>query len=145
MSNERTLILERDHITLSIFDIFKIGPGPSSSHTIGPMLAALDFVARTAEMNIDTGVKPDALTVSLYGSLASTGKGHGTHRAVLGGLLGWKPESCDCDELLALGSDKGDVRTVRIHDVDIDFKLSDVLFVPGEIDAPYQNTVDFKL
>lgn len=145
MSNERTFVLERDQITLSIFDIFKIGPGPSSSHTIGPMLAALDFVARAAEMNVGSGVKPDALEVSLYGSLASTGEGHGTHRAVLGGLLGWRPESCDCEELLALSLGDTRVHKLRVCDVDIDFRLCDVRFVPGEIDAQYQNTLDFKL
>ncbi len=78
-------------MTLSVFDIFKVGIGPSSSHTMGPMRAAREFVlglerdgllAQTAEV-----------AVRLYGSLALTGMGHGTDRAVLAGLEGACPEN----------------------------------------------------
>ena len=69
---------------LSVFDLFKIGIGPSSSHTVGPMVAAglfLDALARS-------GAKARRVTVSLHGSLAFTGKGHGTDRTVILGLTG---------------------------------------------------------
>ncbi|MEX0695674.1 MAG: L-serine ammonia-lyase [Rhodospirillales bacterium] len=78
---------------LSVFDLFKIGIGPSSSHTVGPMVAlgrfmqALAETARTAEVA--------RIVVTLYGSLAYTGKGHGTDRAIVLGLLGQKPDSID--------------------------------------------------
>ena len=65
----------------SLFDLFKIGLGPSSSHTVGPMLAARRF-AHSA---------PSRVTVSLFGSLAMTGPGHGTARAVILGLQGHDP------------------------------------------------------
>jgi L-serine dehydratase len=84
-------------MTLSVFDIFKIGIGPSSSHTMGPMRAAREFVL---------GLKRDGLleatnevAVRLYGSLALTGMGHATDRAVLLGLEGGAPESVDPDKI----------------------------------------------
>src|SRR6202521_2589855 len=77
----------------SIFDLFKIGIGPSSSHTVGPMLAARRFVQ---ELTADKLLcQTDALTIDLYGSLALTGKGHGTDRAILLGLLGELPDTVD--------------------------------------------------
>src|SRR2546429_3825933 len=82
-------------MTLSVFDIFKVGIGPSSSHTMGPMRAAREFAF---------GLKRDGLlgttqeiAVRLYGSLAFTGVGHGTDRAILAGLEGAEPESVDPD------------------------------------------------
>ncbi len=78
---------------LSIFDIFKVSVGPSSSHTMGPMLAAGRFLSLAAERDLAAG----ALTLEcrLYGSLAYTGEGHGTIRAVLCGLMGMRPETYD--------------------------------------------------
>ena len=84
--------------SISIFDIFKIGIGPSSSHTVGPMKAARDFVSRVEK----TGKTPHRLEVRLYGSLAFTGKGHGTDGAILLGLSGEKPETIDPDEVEAI-------------------------------------------
>src|SRR5688572_2470982 len=78
---------------LSIFEIFKLGVGPSSSHTMGPMLAARRFVEDVAAMVLPAGEL--SLTCRLYGSLAYTGEGHGTFRAVLCGLLGITPERYD--------------------------------------------------
>ena len=80
---------------LSVFDVFKIGIGPSSSHTMGPMTAAglfLDML-RAAD-----GKPAAAVRVSLHGSLAFTGKGHATDRAVALGLLGFTPAELDVDE-----------------------------------------------
>ena len=75
-------------INTSVFDIFKIGPGPSSSHTIGPMKAAGHFIACALQLPAAELDKSDKIEVTLYGSLASTGQGHGTDKAVLAGLLG---------------------------------------------------------
>ena len=77
---------------LSVFDIFKVSVGPSSSHTMGPMLAAKRFRDAVAAMTAAGGAR---IECRLYGSLAYTGEGHGTHRAVLCGLLGMTPESYD--------------------------------------------------
>ncbi len=81
---------------LSVFNIFKIGIGPSSSHTVGPMVAAARFLEKAALASLPhTG----RLTVTLHGSLAFTGKGHGTDRAVILGLAGERPDSMDPDRV----------------------------------------------
>ena len=73
----------------SIFDLFKIGIGPSSSHTVGPMRAARAFT-----QNLDWPATARIQT-ELYGSLALTGRGHGTDRAIILGLLGEEPDRID--------------------------------------------------
>ena len=84
--------------TISIFDIFKIGIGPSSSHTGGPMTAAHAF---TQQM-LPLAKKVARVRVSLHGSLAFTGKGHGTDTAIILGLMGYVPASIDPDAVEAL-------------------------------------------
>ena len=74
---------------LSIFDIFKIGVGPSSSHTNGPMVAGYHFTDLLSE----SISKVDRIQVDLYGSLSLTGKGHHTDRAIILGLMGNKPDT----------------------------------------------------
>lgn len=78
---------------LSVFDIFKIGIGPSSSHTMGPMVAAARFLERLRASPFSA----HGLRASLHGSLAFTGKGHATDRATILGLAGFEPESYDHD------------------------------------------------
>jgi L-serine dehydratase len=79
----------------SVFDLFKIGVGPSSSHTMGPMTAACDFVEMLARK--DLLERTARVQAELYGSLALTGKGHATDRAVLLGLAGERPHKMDPD------------------------------------------------
>jgi len=78
---------------ISIFDIFKIGIGPSSSHTGGPMAAAFEFVQQIAPV----ADQVSQVQVTLYGSLAFTGKGHGTDSAIILGLMGYIPATIDPD------------------------------------------------
>ena len=82
---------------ISVFDMFSIGIGPSSSHTVGPMRAAMLFARRLESEDLLTRV--DALSVGLYGSLGATGRGHGSDKAVVLGLLGETPETTDPDEV----------------------------------------------
>src|SRR5579875_1731066 len=82
---------------VGLFDLFRIGIGPSSSHTVGPMVAARRFLA---EIPPDAPVT--AIRVELFGSLALTGKGHGTNVAVILGLLGERPDEVDPDAVPAL-------------------------------------------
>ncbi|MET0985165.1 MAG: L-serine ammonia-lyase [Steroidobacteraceae bacterium] len=84
-------------MNLSVFDIFKIGIGPSSSHTVGPMNAARDFFERLQVAALLT--RTAQIVVRLYGSLALTGKGHGTDRAILLGLEGHRPDAIDPDRI----------------------------------------------
>ena len=82
---------------LSVFDMFRIGIGPSSSHTVGPMRAGLAF---TTELTALT--PPSHITIDLFGSLGATGRGHSTDRAVLLGLAGYDPETVDIDTVEAI-------------------------------------------
>jgi L-serine dehydratase len=114
---------------LSTFDIFKIGIGPSSSHTMGPMVAAARFLEALHERPPPAGSR---LTARLHGSLAFTGKGHATDRAVVLGLLGFAPETLDPTQaeaaLRALNATR-EVRTAGLpvlcfdpeHDLVFDF------------------------
>jgi L-serine dehydratase len=119
-------------MTISVFDIFKIGVGPSSSHTMGPMRAARAFVldlkregllAQTAE-----------IAVRLYGSLALTGVGHYTDRAVLLGLEGADPESVDPDQIeptVARIRSTGRINLLGEHEIPFDEPMQ-LLFMKHE-------------
>jgi L-serine dehydratase len=128
-------------ITLRLLDVFRIGLGPSSSHTVGPMRAAAAFRERALE-RAPTAAR---LRVRLLGSLSATGRGHGTDRAVLAGLLGWDPATCDLDALQALPERLANdphvpwgTRRVALHP-------DDVVFVPWreqrEEPLPHPNTL----
>jgi L-serine dehydratase len=105
-------------MAISTFDLFKVGIGPSSSHTVGPMKAARMF----AEGLRDDGLMPQvqAVRVFLYGSLGLTGKGHGSDKAVLLGLEGEQPATVDVDEIparLAAITASGKLRLLGEHEI----------------------------
>ncbi|RYC70910.1 MULTISPECIES: L-serine ammonia-lyase [Spirosoma] len=130
-------------ITTSVFDLFKVGPGPSSSHTIGPMKAAFDFRQRISALA--GRPVPDAIHVHLYGSLSATGKGHGTDRAVVAGLLGWQPETTDPDALLALLKDPTTLYPVPVGDQLILVGPQHIHFERKRYDSPFANTMVLRL
>ena len=84
-------------MAISIFELFSIGIGPSSSHTVGPMRAACAFVSQLKTQAIFD--KVHSVTTELYGSLALTGHGHGTDIAILLGLAGERPEMVNPDQV----------------------------------------------
>jgi L-serine dehydratase len=84
---------EEGTMSISVFDLFKIGVGPSSSHTVGPMRAASDFVETLRGRDLLERVA--RVEVQLYGSLSATGIGHGTDRAIIMGLMGERPDRID--------------------------------------------------
>ncbi len=84
-------------MAVSVFDLFKIGIGPSSSHTVGPMRAANMFIAQVMSHNLAD--KTHNIITELYGSLSHTGRGHGTDKAIILGLLGQEPDQVDPDEI----------------------------------------------
>lgn len=86
-------------MAVSVFDLFRIGIGPSSSHTVGPMRAALMFAEGLAHDALLDGVA--SVRVALYGSLGATGKGHGTDRGVMLGLLGEAPDTVNPATIVA--------------------------------------------
>src|SRR6201996_8361981 len=85
----------RHAMNVSVFDLFKIGIGPSSSHTVGPMIAACRFASHIEDANLLAFVT--RVRAELFGSLGATGKGHGTDKAVLLGLEGNLPDLIDPD------------------------------------------------
>jgi L-serine dehydratase len=87
-------------MAVSVFELFKIGIGPSSSHTVGPMLAAHTFIQRLQNFELLNQV--GSLEITLFGSLAYTGRGHGTDKAVLLGLSGEQPDLVDPDKIDAI-------------------------------------------
>ena len=108
--------------TISVFDIFKIGVGPSSSHTVGPMKAARQFVLGLR----NTRAPVAGISVILHGSLAYTGKGHGSDSAIVLGLMGCEPESLDPDSV------EGILRKVHESDcLDVP-DVGEIRFVPDE-------------
>jgi L-serine dehydratase len=87
-------------MAVSVFDLFKIGIGPSSSHTVGPMRAARMFVARLAHEG--ALARTARVKAEMYGSLGATGKGHGSDKAVLLGLAGHEPDTVDIEQVPAI-------------------------------------------
>ena len=87
-------------MAVSVFDLFKIGIGPSSSHTVGPMRAANMFIAQVMSHNLQD--RTHSITTELYGSLSHTGRGHGTDKAIILGLLGEEPDLVDPDQIPAM-------------------------------------------
>jgi len=129
---------------ISVFDIFKIGIGPSSSHTLGPWRAAQQFTASLAQNHpIDT---VEGIKILLYGSLAKTGKGHGTDVAILLGLTGADPVTFDVDAVTptfeAIQKDK---KLNLANQLVIDFDYTDdLLFLYSESLPFHPNAVTFQ-
>ncbi len=125
-------------MAISVFDLFKIGIGPSSSHTVGPMRAARKFVAKLQdEGQLD---KVHHLQVELYGSLGATGIGHGTDRAILLGLEGEEPATIDTaglDQRLAGIRAANRLRLLGHHDIAFNVK-NDLKFKPRKV-LPYHS------
>ena len=129
---------------LSVFDIFKIGIGPSSSHTVGPMVAAQRFLAIAAQSSLP---RTGHLTVTLHGSLAFTGKGHGTDRAVILGLAGEKPQTMDpdkVDDVLRMMAERGSVPVAEGHSLTFN-PARDVIFDFGPALKGHANGMVFRI
>ncbi|MEI5526687.1 L-serine ammonia-lyase [Streptomyces brasiliscabiei] len=109
-------------MAISVFDLFSVGIGPSSSHTVGPMRAARMFARRLRSEELLTGVA--SVRAELYGSLGATGHGHGTPKAVLLGLEGASPRTVDvesADDRVAAIRESGRLRLLDDHEVPFDF------------------------
>lgn len=130
---------------ISVFDLFSIGIGPSSSHTMGPMRAALDFVESAETGGLLAGVKK--IEAHLYGSLALTGKGHGTDVAVMMGMLGHSPESIDPKQVPAYVkavTEKKQLAILKLQSVKFQFE-KDIVFHTDITLPKHANGMMFKL
>jgi L-serine dehydratase len=116
----------------SVFEIFKLGVGPSSSHTMGPMSAAATFAAHLAGEGVLTHTA--RVVVRLYGSLALTGLGHATDRAILAGLSGMRPDGIDpdaADAAVAAVREGGRLKLGAVHDIGFN-EAEDLVFLQRE-------------
>ncbi|KAA9111555.1 L-serine ammonia-lyase, iron-sulfur-dependent, subunit alpha [Microbacterium rhizomatis] len=114
---------------VSAFELFSIGVGPSSSHTVGPMRAALDFVERLRASGSLT--RASRLACTLYGSLGATGIGHGTPDAVVAGFQGLEPATADPDAVRSAWTDWPEGRPLLLAGVHpIPFAKGDITFAP---------------
>jgi L-serine dehydratase len=126
---------------LSVFELFKIGIGPSSSHTVGPMVAARRFLANA---KAERAVR---VTASLHGSLAFTGKGHGTDRAVVLGLAGEAPDAIEPDRVAAVVQEVSERKYITLPNCQpISFDpMEDVIFDYGPALPGHANGMIFTL
>lgn len=131
-------------IRTSVFDLFKVGPGPSSSHTIGPMKAAFDFVEEVRKLDTNRLKLADEITVRLFGSLSATGDGHGTDRAIVAGLLGKRPEEVDPIWFSGL-LQKDSSYEIDLGGYFIPFSAEHIIFDEVNHDFEYSNTLIFYL
>lgn len=113
-------------MTISLFDLFSIGIGPSSSHTVGPMLAANTFL--NVIRSNDCFDKTARIKIELYGSLALTGKGHGTDKAILNGLEGKSPDTVVPESMIP-----------RMHEI----IATGMLCLAGKRSIPFNESSDF--
>jgi len=136
---------QKGPVMTTVDEFYKVGPGPSSSHTIGPMRITYDFYQRCTKLPADQLATATALKVYLYGSLSATGKGHGTERAALAGLVGKEPATVDPAFLDSLRDQPGQSFPVKLGAKAVNVTLNDVVFDAVEGDFPHPNTMTCKL
>jgi L-serine dehydratase len=131
---------------ISVFEIFKIGIGPSSSHAMGPWNAAKDFlkVMKNDRGSLDGIVK---LEVELFGSLAKTGKGHGTDKSIMMGLMGFEIETFETPQLIKNLNSIGNEKKINLlGEIEIPFDpLENIKFNFTDIELDHANTMVFTL
>ena len=132
-------------VLTTVDEFYKVGPGPSSSHTIGPMRITYDFYQRCTKLPADKLATATKLQVNLFGSLSATGKGHGTERASLAGLVGKEPATVDPKFLDGLRDNPDQVFPVKLGDKTINVSLKDVIYDATKGDFKHPNTMTCKL
>ena len=132
-------------IMTTLSEFYKMGPGPSSSHTMGPMRITYDFFQRISKLPEDKLKQATGLKVHLFGSLSATGKGHGTDRASLAGLLGKSPAECPPQFLDELAANPDKSYKLTIGPKTLELTLKDVIFDAAKGDFYHPNTMTCKL
>jgi L-serine dehydratase len=130
-------------INVPLKDLFKVGPGPSSSHTIAPLRIAADFRA-VLESRPDLVNAAVTIEAHLYGSLSATGRGHRTDRAIIAGLLGEKPETCNTALMEELG-DTSRVYTMTVAGRSFRVGASTIIWDKVQHSFPFTNTLIMRI
>ena len=126
-------------------EFYKVGPGPSSSHTIGPMRITHDFYQRCTKLPADQLVQATGLKVHLFGSLSATGKGHGTERAALAGLLGKEPATVDPLFLDGMIAKPQETYPLKVGGKTFKLSLADIVYDSPKGDFPHPNMMTCQL
>jgi len=146
MSPDLAIVQESKGPVMTVVDeMYKVGPGPSSSHTIGPMRITYDFYQRCAKLPADQLAKATGLKVHLFGSLSATGKGHVTERAALAGLIGKEPATVDPLFLEAMMKDTSQTYPLKLGDKTFNLSLADIIYDSPTGNFPHPNTMTCKL
>jgi L-serine dehydratase len=132
-------------VMTTLEEFYKVGPGPSSSHTIGPMRITYDFYQRCTKLPAAQLEQATAFRVNLFGSLSATGKGHGTERASLAGILGKEPATIDPAFLDGLRENPNQVFPVKLGNKTFNASLKDVVYDSTKGNFPHPNTMTCKL
>lgn len=132
-------------IKTTLAELYKFGPGPSSSHTMGPMIAGFDFYRLMSGLSEAELARADSLEIVLKGSLSATGRGHGTDRAVLAGILGQSPDSCPPELLDELAADRRKPHSLRVKGFHTELCTDSIIFGPTIGSFPHPNTMTISL
>jgi len=132
-------------ILTTVEEFYKVGPGPSSSHTIGPMRITYDFYKRCTQLPAAQQDQATALKVNLFGSLSATGKGHGTERAALAGIVGKEPATVDPAFLDSLRDKPDQSFPVKLGNKTFNASLKDIVYDNPKGDFPHPNTMTCRL
>src|SRR6185436_4163162 len=128
-------------VMTTIDEFYKVGPGPSSSHTIGPMRITYDFYQRASQLPADQLARATALKVHLFGSLSATGQGHGTERAALAGIIGKEPATIDPLFLDELRDKPDQTFPVKLGSTTFNASLKDIIYDAPKGDFKHPNTM----
>ncbi|MGM9997886.1 MAG: L-serine ammonia-lyase [Candidatus Bruticola sp.] len=132
-------------ILTTLEELYKFGPGPSSSHTMGPMLAGYNFYKTISQQSEQLLREADHIDIILLGSLSATGKGHGTDKAVLAGVLGHLPEDCSPDFLDELAEHRQKKYTLQVGSFTTSLAIDDIIYGPTIGNFFHPNTMQLKL
>jgi L-serine dehydratase len=135
----------RGPIQTTLDEFYKIGPGPSSSHTIGPMRITYNFYQLCGQLPAAQLREATAIKAHLFGSLSATGRGHGTERAALAGIIGTQPATTDPAFLDGLAANPSQTFPVTLGPARFNASLSDIVYDAAQGTFPHPNTMRCKL
>ncbi|MGZ8361536.1 MAG: L-serine ammonia-lyase [Allosphingosinicella sp.] len=135
----------RGPIQTTLEEFYKVGPGPSSSHTIGPMRITYNFYQLCTQLPAEQLSRATSMKVHLFGSLSSTGRGHGTERAALAGIIGTQPATTDPAFLDSLVANPNQTFPVTLGSTRFNASLADIIYDAPQGEWRHPNTMRCKL